>query len=153
MFQSSNKHLVLLILLLAAPGLDASDSEVVAVVSAQHSEVELTMEEVVDLFLGHAQRYPDGRRAIPVDQSENSPQRSEFYSRHAGMTPAQLKRHWSRLIFTGRGRPPEQVGDANAVKARLAQDPNAIGYIDRDMVDESVIVVAPSSSGSADGES
>jgi hypothetical protein len=53
----------------------------------------------------------------------------------------QIKAVWSRLTFTGQGRPPKELADAVAVKKAVAADPRAIGYIDKADLDASVTVV------------
>ena len=78
---------------------------------------------------------------MPIDQVEGSAARDEFYLTFAGKSPAQLKAHWSKIIFTGRGQPPPEVANGGEVKKRLAENPNAIGYIERNLVDGSVRVV------------
>jgi ABC-type phosphate transport system substrate-binding protein len=116
-------------------------AEVVAVVSADSAVMNLSTNDIADIFLGKRARYPDGRPAVPLDQAEGSPERADFYARYAAKTPVEMKMHWSKLIFTGRGQPPRQVGDAEAVKAALVQQPNAIGYIDRSLVDTTLAIV------------
>ena len=98
-------------------------AEVVAVVSASNPVAELSTIQIADIFLGKSSRFPDGRAAIPIDQSESSAERSEFYARYVRKSAVEMKMHWSKLIFTGRGQPPRALPDANAVKALLAQNP------------------------------
>jgi hypothetical protein len=64
--------------------------------------------------------------------------RDEFYDSYAGMSAALLKAHWSKIIFTGRGQPPEEVANDSAAKEFLSKNPHAIGYIARELVDDSV---------------
>ena len=116
-------------------------ADVVAVVSAKSSVTGLSMADIADIFLGKRARYPDGSPAVPLDQVEGSAEREAFYARYAAKTPVEMKMHWSKLIFTGRGQPPRQVGDAQAVKAALAQQPNAIGYIERSLVDDTLTIL------------
>ncbi len=115
--------------------------EVVAVVSARNPVTTLNKNQVVDIFLGKASRFPDGSLAVPIDQVEGSAARDEFYARYAGRTPAQLKAHWSKIIFTGRGQPPREVSNSLEVKKLFAENPNAIGYIEQSLVDDSVKVL------------
>jgi ABC-type phosphate transport system substrate-binding protein len=115
--------------------------EVVAVVSANSTVTTLSPEQIADIFLGRTARFPDGSAAVPLDQAEGSPERAAFYARYADKSEVEMKQHWSKLIFTGRGQPPRQVGDAAAVKAALAQQPNAISYLDRSLVDETLTVL------------
>ncbi|MDY6982739.1 MAG: phosphate ABC transporter substrate-binding protein [Pseudomonadota bacterium] len=119
----------------------AASAEVVVVVSAKSPIADLSANEIADIFLGKRSRFPDGSNAIPIDQAEGSPEREAFYARFAAKTPVEMKMHWSKLIFTGRGQPPRQVHDAAAVKAALAQQPNAIGYLDRRYVDASLTIL------------
>lgn len=121
------------------PGTAAAD--VVAVVSAKSPVSALSRNQVVDIFLGKASRFPDGNQAVPIDQAEGAAARDEFYLRFAGKSPAQLNAHWSKIIFTGRGRPPREAAGAAEVKKRLAEDPFAIGYLEAGQVDASVKVV------------
>ena len=123
-------------------GAGMAAAEVVAVVSAKNPMTTLSRNQVVDIFLGKASRFPDGSQAVPIDQVESSAAREEFYLKFAGKSPAQLNAHWSKIIFTGRGQPPREVANGAEVKNRLAANPNAIGYIEQHQVDGSVKVIA-----------
>ena len=120
---------------------NAAAADVVAVVSAKNPATTLSKNQVVDIFLGKASRFPDGSQAVPIDQVEGSAVRDEFYLTYAGKVPSQLKAYWSKVIFTGRGEPPKELANSVEVKKRLSENPNAIGYIERDVVDASVKVV------------
>jgi ABC-type phosphate transport system substrate-binding protein len=119
----------------------AASADVVAVVSAKCATTTLNKSQVADIFLGKTARFPDRSTAIPIDQVEGSAARDEFYSKVTGKSAAQLKAHWSKIIFTGRGQPPKAVENGLEARKLLAQDPTAISYIDRKMVDTSVKVV------------
>ncbi len=116
-------------------------ADVVAVVSAKSPIDTLSKTQVTDIFLGRANRFPDGTPAVPIDQSEGSAVHAEFYASFAGRTTAQVKAYWSRIIFTGRGQPPKAVSNVSELKQLLANDPRAIGYIDRSDLDSSVKVL------------
>jgi ABC-type phosphate transport system substrate-binding protein len=116
-------------------------AEVVVIVSPRSPVAAISKNQVVNIFLGQNTRFPDGSSAIPIDQVESSAQRHEFYTLYANKAPAQVKAHWSRIIFTGRGQPPKTVENDAEVKKRIAENPNAIGYIDHTQVDDSVKVL------------
>jgi hypothetical protein len=61
----------------------------------------------------------------------------------AGKSAAQMKSHWSKIIFTGRGQPPKTVSSGVEVKKLIAANPQAIGYIERTAVDSSLKVLQP----------
>jgi hypothetical protein len=59
----------------------------------------------------------------------------------ADKSAAQMKAYWSKIIFTGRGQPPQEVRDSAEMKKRIIENLAAIGYIDLDMVDGTVRVL------------
>jgi ABC-type phosphate transport system substrate-binding protein len=125
-------------LLVASPLVSA---DVVAVVSSKSAVTTLSKNQVLDIFLGKTARFPDGSQAEPIDQSEGTIVRDEFYTKLAGKSAAQMKAYWSKIIFTGRGQPPKALPNSADVKKRLVENPTAIGYIDANMVDASLRVV------------
>jgi len=130
--------IVVLIFLVASQRLLADE---VAVVSAKSTVTTLSKSQLVDIFLGKAARFPDGSQAVPIDQSEGTPARDEFYTRIAGKSAAQMKAYWSKIIFTGRGQPPKAVSSSSEAKKLLGANPNTIGYIDSKLVDDTLRVV------------
>jgi len=130
------------LLLLASLPAAALAEEVVAVVSAKSAVTALSANQVADIFLGRSTRFPDGTHAVPIDQNEDSPVRDRFYAQFTGKSAAQVKAHWSKIIFTGRGQPPRQASSGAELKKIIADNPNAIGYIDPKLVDSSVRVLA-----------
>jgi ABC-type phosphate transport system substrate-binding protein len=132
------------LLLAAAPaalGIQARAADLVVIVSAHNPVTALRAEQVADIFLGEATRFPDGEEAQALDQAMNTPQRNEFYQKVAARTPALMKAYWTKRIFTGRGQPPRELSGSHAVRKAVAENPGAIGYIDRAAVDASVRVV------------
>ena len=112
------------------------------VVVPRHSPIEsITLEEAANVFLGKTFFLHDGTKVIPVDQSADSPTRNLFYRRVAGKSPRQLKAYWAKIIFSGKGKPPKAVGDADAIKEWLENHSDAISYIDSEEVDDRVKVV------------
>ncbi len=122
-------------------GCSAAVSNVVVVVSAQSTVMVLSQSEIVDIFMGNTRVLPNGDKAMPIDQAEGSSIRDEFYAKFAGKSAAQMKAHWSRIIFTGRGHPPKEAALDGEAKKRIVDNPNAIGYLDPRLVDSSVRVL------------
>ncbi len=123
-------------LVLACAGAHAGD--LVVIVSARSSVDALRPDQVAAIFLGQSARFPGGALATALDQPIGSSERNQFYLRVAGKTPALLKAHWSKMVFTGRGQPPREVQDSAAVRRAVGDDPGLIGYIDREALDPSV---------------
>lgn len=129
--------------LLVAPDGESAAQDVVAVVSAKSTVTTLSAAQLADIFLGKTARFPDGTPAVPIDLADDSPMRERFYARYTGKSPAQLKAHWAKIIFTGRGQPPRQVTGSAEAKKAVADDPQAIGYIDSRLVDSQLRVLTP----------
>jgi hypothetical protein len=136
----SNSSCVMAGLILALAAHSAL-AEVAVVVSAKSAAGTLTAAQATDIFLGKANTFPSGGQAIPIDQSEGSAIRDEFYTKVASKSAAQVKAYWSKIIFSGKGQPPKEVADSSAVKKLIADNPNVVGYIDKAAVDGSVKVV------------
>jgi ABC-type phosphate transport system substrate-binding protein len=119
----------------------AAMADVVAVVSAKSAITTLTKTELADIFLGRVSRFPNGVQAVPVDQAEDAPARALFYAQIAGRSGAQMKAYWAKIIFTGRGQPPQAMHSNEELKRRIALDPAAIGYIEENLVDDTIKVV------------
>jgi ABC-type phosphate transport system substrate-binding protein len=118
-----------------------SEADVVTVVSSKSSITALSKSDVADIFLGKVIRVAPGAPAVPIDQPESSTVREEFYRETTGKSLAQLKSHWSKILFTGRGQPPRMVPNSAGVKKALAANPFAIGYIEETEIDPSVRVL------------
>jgi ABC-type phosphate transport system substrate-binding protein len=116
-------------------------ADVVAVVSSKNPVSKLSKSQVADIFLGKTARFPDGTLAVPIDQEEGSPSRDEFYATFTGKSPAQIKSHWTKIIFTGRGQPPKAASSSAQVRQLIAANPQMISYIERSAVDSSVKVL------------
>ena len=118
-------------------GANAS-AELVVIVSARGPAQALNSDQIAAIVLGQSGRFPDGAEAVALDQRIGSQERNQFYQQVAGKTPALLKAHWSKMVFTGRGQPPREAPDNTAVKRMVADNPAMIGYIERSALDASV---------------
>jgi len=126
------------IALLVSASTFAQAGDLVVIVSARSSVDALRPDQVAAIFLGQSARFPDGALATALDQPIGTQERNQFYLRVTGKTPALLKAHWSKLVFTGRGQPPRELQDSTAVRRAVADDTGLIGYIDRQALDPSV---------------
>jgi ABC-type phosphate transport system substrate-binding protein len=129
-------------ILLAGAALQcAAAGELVVIVSSKSPVVALRQEQVADIFLGQIANFPGGLEAIALDQNIGSPERDEFYSKVASKTRPLVKAYWTKMIFTGRGQPPREIGGSAAVRKMVADNPSLIGYIDKSALDASVKTV------------
>jgi hypothetical protein len=116
-------------------------AELAVIVSARSNISMLSADQVAEIFLFQTNRFPNGSEVVPIDQDLGSPLRNEFYSKVTHRTPALVKAHWARLIFTGRGQPPAEVDGNAAMRRMIAENPGMIGYVERTALDPSVRAV------------
>jgi len=117
------------------------DDQVVVIVSSINSIEQLSREQLEDIFLGQTQSFPNGSQVVPVDQAEGSNARRQFYEVVLGRTAAQVRSHWAKLTFTGRGRPPRSVSSTDEILALISQDARILSYIEKNKLSNHVKVV------------
>jgi len=110
-------------------------AQVVVVVNPKAAESSMTKDQVAQFFLGKS------TSMTPIDQPDGAPIRADFYKKVADKDAAQAKALWSKLVFTGKATMPKEVADSAAVKAAVAANPKAIGYIEKSAVDATVKAV------------
>ncbi len=115
--------------------------DIVVITHPSVGVTELSKEDVMRIFLAKTKTYPNEKQAVPVIPKENADTRKRFESVVFQKSPVQIKAYWTRLLFTGRGNPPQALEDDAAIKKRVAETPNAIGYIDASALDTSVRAV------------
>lgn len=130
--------------LLGAAGLLLSASlasaEVVVIVNAASPVASASPEDIAQVFLGKRNDL-GGNDVVAVDQKEGSPARAVFYGKVVQKDASQLNAYWSKLIFTGKGTPPQQVGGDSDVADAVLEDDTAVGYVDSSAVVEGVKVI------------
>jgi ABC-type phosphate transport system substrate-binding protein len=130
-----------LLILVATTSASVAQGEVVVIVSSKSAITRITPEQAARIFLGKDDKFPNEETANPIDQPEGEAIRDEFYSKVAHKNSSQMASYWSKLIFTGEGRLSKLVkGDKEVVKL-IANDPKAIGYIDKRALKKNVRVV------------
>lgn len=124
-------------LLAAAAALSAlpAQAETVVIVSQKNPATRMFAEQASQFFLGKSNMF------TPIDQAEGSHIRNDFYQKLTEKDAAQVKAIWSKLVFTGKATPPKEYKSSAEVKKAVADDPKAIGYIDKSAVDDSVKVI------------
>lgn len=124
----------ILAVVLSATSLSAF-AELVVVVNPKSTSGNMNQEQISQFFLGIS------TTMRPLDQADGSAIRTEFYKKVADKEPSQVKAIWSKLVFTGKGKPPKEYSSSAEVKKAIEADPNAIGYIEKSAVDSNVKVI------------
>lgn len=133
-------HRTLVGLLLLA-GVQVAHAEIAVITHPGVKEIGISREAVANMYLDKKKTYTDGSRVNPVDQPSGMPARDKFYRAVLRMSDSEVNRYWSKIKFTGKGKPPRVIAGDEAVKNWVAANPGAIGYIDGKFLDKSVKVV------------
>ncbi len=130
-------------MLIAATLLLATSSvfaELVVVVNPANSNT-LDSKTVQRIFLGKDKKFADGNESIAVNQSAETEIRQDFDEAVLGRSSSQVSAYWSKLVFTGKGIPPKEVGSDAEVIDLVSKNPSVIGYINRASVTDAVKIV------------
>ncbi len=109
-----------------------------AVIVHPSNNIQLSPKDIQRIFLGQSKSFSNNLPVIPVDQPIGMDIRKKFSEKLLKKSNQQIKAYWARQIFTGKGLPPKELTPARLVKEFVAQNKNAIGYIDADLLDTSV---------------
>lgn len=113
----------------------------VAVIVNPNNANNLDAETIKKIYLGKLKSYDNGSKVNPVNQDGNTIT-DEFNEKVVGKSSSQLNAYWSKLVFTGKGTPPEKLSSDQAVIDYVSGNNDAIGYIDGSKVSDKVKVVA-----------
>lgn len=115
-------------------------AEVVVVVHPSNA-ADLDAKRVQRIFLGKDKKFSDGSETIPINQVPASSSRAEFDTSVLSRNTNQVAAYWSKLVFTGKGIPPKEVDNDAAVIDIVANNQNAIGYVESGAVTDAVKVL------------
>ena len=113
----------------------------VAIIVHPSNNISLSADKVSRIFLGKDKSFPDGKKAIPINQKDAQTVTQEFNKKIIGKSSSQIRTYWSKIVFTGKGSPPKEVTDDAEVLDLISTNPNLIGYIDASKVSDSVKVI------------
>jgi ABC-type phosphate transport system substrate-binding protein len=102
----------------------------------------LSREEVRRIFVGEKSSWPGGKRITVLMLAPDQPEREVVLREVFKMSESDYTKYFLQAAFTGRVQAaPKDLPSAAQMKARLAANPNAIGYVKKEDLDDSVRVV------------
>lgn len=114
----------------------------IAVVTHPGSPLEaVSPRQISDLYMGRTHSIGSGEQKIIVvifEHPNDSPLRETFFRNINGMDIRKVNAYWARLRFSGEVLPPRSLRDSQEVINAIRRTPNAVGYIDAALVDNSV---------------
>ncbi|WP_299260994.1 hypothetical protein [uncultured Kushneria sp.] len=98
----------------------------------------MTRETVRAIFAMRQRTLPNGEAAHVFVLPDKHPLHERFTKEILGVYPHQLRLSWDRLVFSGTGQAPNEVGSIEEMRQRVASTPGGLGYLDKGAVDDSV---------------
>lgn len=117
----------IILLLLGNPG--AAAAGIAVIVNPDAPVDELKASEIRRIFLGKP-TLNKNLNLVPINQPGASQLRLRFEEIVLGKSPRHIRSYWIEKIFTGKGVPPVEAKNADAVIRFVSERIDAIGYIE-----------------------
>jgi ABC-type phosphate transport system substrate-binding protein len=115
-------------------------AEVAVIVNASNS-ASLSDSDISRAFLGKVKAFSTGDKITIINLKYKQATRQEFEEKVLNKSASQVKAYWSKLMFSGKGKPPKELASDKDIMAFVASNPGAIGYVAKGSVDGSVKVI------------
>lgn len=94
------------------------------------------------IFAMRQRTWPDGQAVRVFVLSNSHPMHARFAKEQLAAYPHQLQLAWDRMVFSGAGQAPDRVSDQAEMHERVATTPGAIGYLEKEYLDDRVQVIS-----------
>jgi hypothetical protein len=84
---------------------------------------------LAEVFLKKKTRWPHEEVVKPVDASSRSAIRARFSVDVLKRPVAAVRRYWQQIVFSGRGVPPPELENEEAIVSYVLKHKGAIGYV------------------------
>ena len=139
MIKRLTKIVIALSFLLMQPLLSAS--EIAIIVNKENATDNVSFTELVKIFKQDKQ-YWDKEKIYLILQEADSPEKKIILKKVYHLTDEELKKLWLAKMFKGEIMEfPKTLASNEAVKRFVSQIPNAVGFINNDVADNTVKVL------------
>lgn len=136
-----NTSLLSLVLLASMMMAQQAHAELVIITHPKNSVMGISADELKRIYMGKSHSFSNNQRVHAVDQQIGSSARDMLNKKVLQMSEGKRKSYWSRLIFTGKQKPPLILDDDAAVLEWVATHPGGLGYITSNKVSKRVKVL------------
>jgi ABC-type phosphate transport system substrate-binding protein len=120
----------------------AAVEEVDVVVNKANNIAALSRDDVRRIFMGDKTSWPGGKRITVLMFAADQPERAIILHAVYKMDESEYTKYFLQAAFTGRVlAAPRDLPSAAQMKAHLAANPNAIGYLRKEDLDDGVRVL------------
>ncbi|MCC5882145.1 MAG: hypothetical protein JJU25_05850 [Halomonas sp.] len=130
-----------LVLALMPLSLYAEERRIVLIANHQVANTSLTQDTTRAIFAMRQRNWPDGQAVRVFVLPNRHPVHARFAKELLAVYPHQLQLAWDRMVFSGTGQAPSQVNSQSEMLERVATTPGALGYLEREYLDDRVQVI------------
>ena len=102
----------------------------------------LTRDTTRAIFAMRQRTWPDGQAVRVHVLNNDDPVHGRFVKERLSVYPHQLQLAWDRMVFSGTGQAPTRVYSQAEMRERIANTPGALGYLEREYLDDRVHVIS-----------
>ncbi|MGE0087657.1 MAG: substrate-binding domain-containing protein [Desulfococcaceae bacterium] len=122
------KRVLAVLLVMTAVFSSLSYAEILIISNTDVPETNLSSQEIQEIFLGKRVQWSDNSRIRFVTVGDNEVH-SMFLKQYVRLSEADWKIYWKRMVFTGRGLPPETIATEAELIAFVSKTKGALGYV------------------------
>ncbi|MDU0353507.1 hypothetical protein RS130_05810 [Paraglaciecola aquimarina] len=107
----------------------ADDKAIMVIANTQNADIQLTRQQVRNLFMGGVLSYDFVPIALPTDNQA----RVLFNTKVVGLTESRIQSYWAQMRFTGRKKPPLELQNERLVIEYVMNNQGAVCYLPADV--------------------
>ena len=134
----SNRFLLILLMLSISLFAKSQETTLVAVGNQSGAPSEMKLSELKSVLMGERQRWKNGNRIIIALMKTNTSIGKTTSARIYEMSGDELNKFWLALVFQGKAQPPNFFSSASELENFVAQNPGAIGILDKPIPDPEI---------------
>ncbi|MFK5913795.1 MAG: hypothetical protein QM484_05430 [Woeseiaceae bacterium] len=104
-------------------------------------DIGFSKSKLAKIYLGKLKRHSNGETIKAANLPKDTAAYKKFHNVVVKKSGAALNRYWSKLKYTGKGKPPKTISSTRELIKWVANTKGAIGYIDGKYLNKSVNVV------------
>jgi ABC-type phosphate transport system substrate-binding protein len=115
--------------------LNAAFAEILIIANKDVSETSLSPQEIREIFLGKRVLWSDNSR-IRFAASGDPKIHELFLEQYIRLSQADWKTYWKRMVFTGRGLPPQMIPTEAEIIEFVSKTKGSVGYVSSEGIQE-----------------
>ena len=127
----ARKYISIFLLLFFFSNARSQDSTLTVISNQKGAPSQMKMSELISVFLGERNRWTDGTKVIIVFMKTTTPIGRETCRKVYSRSENSVLQYWNLQSFSGKAQLPTTFNTTSELEAFVAQNPGAIGILDK----------------------